>query len=69
MSMQKAPFQPPSTTAGAVEQLRNLHRGLLRVGDINQLNAGASTEEVRAKVNELVALITEVTRGGDVIRR
>ncbi len=63
------PFQPPSTTAEAVEQLRNLHNGLLRVGTLSQLPSGATSEMIVAKLNELLAALAQLVQAGNVRKR
>jgi hypothetical protein len=62
------PFLPPSTPAAAREELTNLHGKLKRFADVAQLPKNASQEEVREKVNELTALLCEITKAGTVRR-
>ena len=62
------PFLPPSTPAAARDELNNLHVKLKRFGSVAQLPENASLAEVREKVNELTALLCEITKAGTVRR-
>jgi hypothetical protein len=62
------PFQPPSTPAATPGELKNLHGKLRRFETVSQLPKDATLAEVREKVNELTALLSEITRAGTVRR-
>jgi hypothetical protein len=57
------PFQPPSTAADGVDQLRNLHRALARFRTVAQLPADATDAEARNKINEILSLLSAATTG------
>ena len=63
------PFTKPNTPAETPDQLRNLHTGLDRLALVPQLEPGASLDEVSAKINEVIAIAAQITRGADVRRR
>ena len=63
------PFQPPSTPGETVDQLRNLHRALEEFQAVAQLEPSATLDEMRAKLNEIIALLAQLTRAGTIRRK
>ena len=64
------PFSPPNTLEETPDQLRNLYQGLKRLAQVPQMEVtGATAEEVATKINEVIAIAGQITRGSDVRRR
>ncbi|PLX46173.1 MAG: hypothetical protein C0609_01175 [Deltaproteobacteria bacterium] len=63
------PFTPPSTEGETLDQLRNLYKSMKSFQRISQLNDPSDIDSVRRKVNEIIALLSEVTRATNVRRK
>lgn len=63
------PFQPPSTSQEAIEQLRNLHNKLNELDSIQQLTSASSTADIISTVNKVLTGIQAITKASTPARR
>ncbi len=62
------PYSPPSTGEENAAKQKILFDKFRRFEKVSQLPEGAGPEEMRRKINELTALLCEITRSGKVRR-